>query len=54
MSKAEKEIMYMIQLLVSIKMLVKLQVMVGVDNVGAIFMASIINTMSCKMFMDIG
>ena len=35
------------------KISMKLSVMVRVDNVGAIFMASNINTMSCTKHMDI-
>ena len=43
----------MIQLLRSIKTSIELPVTVRVDNVGVIFMASNIITMSCTKYMDI-
>ena len=51
--EALKEVMFVIQLLGSMTILVKLPVMVRVDNVGAILMASNITTTSCTMHMDI-
>ena len=45
--------MFVIQLLVSMKISVKYPVMVRVDNVGTIFMASNITTMSHTKHMDI-
>ena len=40
MSKAVKDVMFVAQLLESMKIVVKYPVMVSVDNVGAIFMAN--------------
>ena len=51
--KTVKEVMFVIQLLGSMKVLVKLPVMVRVDNVGAIFMVSNITTMSKTKHVDI-
>ena len=47
LSEAVKEVMFVLQLLRSMKILVKLSVMVRVDNVYTIFMASNITTMLC-------
>ena len=52
LSEAVKEIMIMIQLLRCMKMSVKLPVMVRVDNIGAISMASNIITMTCSKHVD--
>ena len=46
LSEAVKEVMFVVQLLRSMKIAVKYSVMVKVDNVGAIFMASNI-TITC-------
>ena len=51
--EAVKEVIYIIQLLESMKILVKYKVIVRVDNIGAIFMASNITTMPCTKHMDI-
>ena len=45
--------MFMIQLMESMKISVKLPVTVRVDNLGAIFMASNITTTSCTKHVDI-
>ena len=45
--------MSVLQLLRSMKISIKLLVMVRLDNVGAIFMANNITTMSCTKRMDI-
>ena len=52
LSKAVKEVMFIIQLWRSIKILVKLQVMVRVDNVEALYMASNITITSHTKYMD--
>ena len=44
LSEAVKEVIFVIQLLRSMKIIVKYPVMVRVDNIGAIFMASNIAT----------
>ena len=46
--------MFVVQLLESMQIAVKYPVMVRVDNVGAIFMASNIMTTSCTNHVDIG
>ena len=51
-SENVKEVMFMIQLLGNMK-IVKYPVMVKVDNVGAIFMASNITTTWCTKHLDI-
>ena len=51
--KAVKEVMFVIQLLGSMKLAIKIPVIVRVDNVGAIFMASNISTASCTKDFDI-
>ena len=53
LSEAVKEVMFVIQLLGSMKILVKYHVMVRVDNVGAIFMARNINTTCHTKHVDI-
>ena len=53
LSEAVKEVMFVIQLVGSMKILVKLPVTVKVANVGATFMASNINTMLCTKHVDI-
>ena len=45
--------MFMVQLLRSTKISVKYLVMVGMDSVGAIFMASNITTTCCTKYVDI-
>ena len=50
---AVNEMMFFIQLLGSMKVSVKLPVMVRVDNVGTIFMASNITTTACTKQIDI-
>ena len=45
--------MFVLQLLRSMKITAKLPIMVRVDNVGAIFMANNITTMSCTKHVDI-
>ena len=45
--------MSVLQLLRSMKISIKLLVMVRLDNVGAIFMANNITTMSCTEHMDV-
>ena len=52
-SEAVKEVMFVVQLLGSMKIVIKYPVTVRVDNVGAIFMASNITTMCCTMHVDI-
>ena len=52
-SKAVKEVMFVIQLLGSMSILVEYSVMVRVGNIGAIFMASNIMTMSCTKHVNI-
>ena len=53
LSEAVREVMFVIQLLGSMKILVKCPFMVRVDNVGAIFMARNITTTSHTKHMDI-
>ena len=53
LSVAVKEVMFVIQLLGSMKILVKFPVIVKVDNLGAMFIASNITTMSCTKHEDI-
>ena len=53
LSEAVKEVMFMIQLLRSLKISVKYQVMVRLDNVGAIFMASNITNTYYTKHVDI-
>ena len=53
LSEAAKEIIFVIQLLESIHIKVKLPVVVRVDNVGAIFLSGNINTASCSKHIDI-
>ena len=53
LSKAVKEEMFMIQLLVSMKIIVKYPVMVKVDNVSVILMASNITTTCHTKHVDI-
>ena len=50
--EAVKEVIFMTQLLGSIKISIKLTVMVNSDNIGAIFMASNITTTSCTKHVD--
>ena len=52
LSEAVKEVMFVIQLLGSIKIVVKYPVMVRVDNVGAIFASSNITT-CCTKHVDV-
>ena len=52
LSVTVKEVMFVIQLLGSMKILVTYPVTVTVDNVGAKFMTSNITTMSCTKHMD--
>ena len=52
LSEGVKEVMFVTQLLGSTKISVKLPVMTRVDNVGAIFMASNITTMSGTKYED--
>ena len=51
--EAAKEVTFMIQLLGNMKSSVKLPVMVRVDNLGAIFVASNITTISCTKHVEI-
>ena len=51
--EAVKEVMFVLQLLRSMKISIKLPDMVRVYNVHAIFMASNITIMSCTKHMDI-
>ena len=53
LSVAVKEVMFVIQLLGSMKILVKFPVIVKVDTLGVIFIASNITTMSCTKHADI-
>ena len=53
LSVAAKEVMFLTQLLGSMKMSVKLPVMVRVDNVGALFIASNITTTAHVNHFDI-
>ena len=53
LSEAVKEIMFVVQLLESMKIKVKLPVTVRVDNVGAIFMSKNISTSSRTKHVDI-
>ena len=53
LSQAVKEVMFMVQLLGSMQIVVEYPVMVRVDNVGAIFMASNITNISCSKHVDI-
>ena len=53
MSEAVNEVMFVAQLLESMQIMVKYPVMVRVDNVGAIFMASNIMTTSHTKHVDI-
>ena len=53
LSNAVKEVMFVLQLLGSMQMAVKYPVMVRVDNVGAIFMASNITTTCHTRHFDI-
>ena len=48
LSEAVKEVMFVIQLLERMKILVTYPVMVGVYNIGAIFMAKNITANSCN------
>ena len=52
LSEAEKEVMFMVQLLESMQIVVKYPVMVRVHNVVAIFMESNITTISHIKHMD--
>ena len=53
LSEAVREVVFVIQLLGTMKIFVKYPVMVRVYNIGAIFMASNITTMSCTKHMNI-
>ena len=53
LSKAVKEVMFVVQLLGSLQIAVKYPVMVIVDNAGAKFMASNITTTCCTKHVDI-
>ncbi len=53
LSEAVKEIMFVLQLLESMKIKVKLPITVQVDNVGAIFMSKNISTSNCTKHVDI-
>ena len=53
LSEAVKEVIYVVQLLGSMKILVKYPVMVRVDNIGAIFVASNITTKCCTKHVEI-
>ena len=53
LSEAVEELMFVIWLLGSMKILVKYSVMVRVDDVGAIFMASNTTTITHTKHMDI-
>ena len=53
LSEAVKEVMFVMQLLGSMKIVVKYPVTLRVDNVGVIFMASNITTTCCTKHMDI-
>ena len=52
LSEAVKEVMFIIQLLESMKVLIEYPVMLKVDNVGAIFMASNIILPCCTKHVD--
>ena len=53
MSEAVKEVMFMVQLLGSMKIAINYPVMVRVDNIGTIFIASNITTTFCTKHVDI-
>ena len=53
MSEAVKEVMFVVQLLESMQNTVKYPIMVRVNKVGAIFMASNIMTTSCTKHVEI-
>ena len=53
LSETVKEVMFVIQLLGSMKISIKYPVMVGVDKVGVIFMASNITNTCCTKHVDI-
>ena len=53
LSEAVKEVIFVIQLLGEMKISVMIPVMVRVGNVGAIFMASNVTTISCTKHVDI-
>ena len=53
LSDAVKEVLCVVQLMEDMKIVVMYPVMVKVDNIGAIFMANNITTMSCTNHMDI-
>ena len=53
LSKAVKEVMFVSQLLTSMKVTVRYPIIVRVDNVGAIFMAQNVTTMSSTKHVDI-
>ena len=52
-SKAVKEVIFILQLLESMKINVKLPIFVNVDNIGAVFMANNKSMNSCTKHMDI-
>ena len=54
LSQAVKEVMFIIQLLKSMKISVKLPVIVHVDNVGAMFMASNVTTTARLNMLTLG
>ena len=53
LSKAVKEVVFVVQLMRSIQISIKLPVIARVDNVGTIFMTSNITTMPCTKHVDI-
>ena len=53
LSKAVKEIIFMMQLLESMEIKVKLPIIVRVDNIGAIFMSKNITTTSRSKHVDV-
>ena len=53
LSKAIKEVMYVSQLLASMKIRVQYPIIVHVDNVGAIFIVQNITTSSCTKHVDV-
>jgi len=53
LSEAVKEIMFVMQLLESLKLSVAIPIVVGVDNIGAKFMAENVTTTSCTKHVDI-
>ena len=53
LSKAVKEVIFVVQLLRSMQIVVKYPVMVRVDNVGAIFMASNVTTTCHTKHVDL-